>query len=77
MKNPYRNNRLQDNNRMRKGIRKDTLTSVDVAETVKYGRKILEVLEGFFCHSLEYNPYTEFDTDMFEKKDYFTSQRKD
>ena len=41
-------------------------------------RSFLEVLEGFFCYNLEYNPYTEFVKDMFEKKrDLIKSQEKD
>ena len=65
---PYENNRLEEIDRMRNGILKDTLTSVDIVEIVKYRRVILEVYEGFFCHNLECNTYTEFVTDMFEKK---------
>ena len=42
---------------MRNGIIIDTLTSVDIVEIVECGG-ILEVFEGFFCHNLEYNPYT-------------------
>ena len=61
---------------MRNGIIIDTLTSVDIVELVKYGGFILEVLEGFFCHYLEWNPYTEFFTIMFEKRDLFKSQGK-
>ena len=72
--NPYKNNRLEKINRMRNGIIIDTLTSVEI---VKYGGIILETYEGFFCHNLEYNPYTEFVTDMFEKRDLFKSQGKD
>ena len=77
IKNPYKNNRLEEINRMRNGIIIDTLTSVDIVEIVKCGGVILEVFEGFFCHNLEYNPYTEFVTDMFEKRDLFKSQGKD
>ena len=62
---------------MRKGNILDTLTSVDIVEIVKYGGEILEVIEGFFCHNLNYNPYTEFVTDMFRKRDLFKSQGKD
>ena len=65
--NPYKNNRLEEIIRMRNGIIIDTLTSVDIVEIVKCGGVILEVHEGFFCHILEYNRYTEFVTDMFEK----------
>ena len=75
--NPYKNNRFEEINRMRNGIIIDTLTSVDIVEIVKCGGVILEVFEGFFCHNLEFNPYTEFVTDMFEKRDLFKSQGKD
>ena len=75
--NPYKNNRLEEINRMRNGIIIDTLTSIDIVEIVKYGVIILEVYEGFFCHNLEFNPHTEFVTDMFEKRDLFKSQGKD
>ena len=68
IKNPYKKNRLEEINRMRNGIIIDTLTSIDIVEIVKYGGVILDVYEGFFCHNLEFNPYTEFVTDMFEKK---------
>ena len=75
--NPYKNNRLEESNRMRNGIIIDTLTSVDIVEIVKCGGVILDVNERFFCHNLEYIPYTEFVTDMFEKRDLFKSQEKD
>ena len=35
------------------------------------------MFDGFFCHNLEYNAYTEFITAMFEKTDLFISQGKD
>ena len=76
IKNPYKNNRFEKINRMRNGIIIDTLTSVDIVEIVKCGGIILEIFEGFFCHNLEYNPYTQFVTDMFEKRDLFKSQGK-
>ena len=75
--NPYNNNRLEEINRMRNGIIIATLTSVDIVEIVKYGGIILEIYEGFFCHNFEYNPYTEFVTDMFEKRDMFESEGKE
>ena len=77
VKNPYKNNRLEEINRMRNGIIVDTLTSIDIVEIVKCGGVILEVFEGFFCHNLNFNPYTEFVTDMFEKREMFKSQGKD
>ena len=64
-------------NRMRNGIKIDTLTSIDILEIVKCGGIILDVYEGFFCHNLEDNPDTEFVTDMFEKRDLPKSQGKD
>ena len=75
--NPYKNNRFEEINRMRNGIIIDTLTSVDIVEIVKCGGVILEVFEGMFSHNLEFNPYTEFVTDMFQKRDLFKSQGKD
>ena len=75
--NPYKNNRLEEINRMRNGIIIDTLTSVDIVEIVKYGGIILEIYEGFFCRNLKYNPYTEFVTNMFEKRGLFKSHGKD
>ena len=77
IKNPYKNNRLEEINRMRNGLIIDTLTSVDIVEIVKCRGVILEVYEGFFCHNLEYNPYTEIVTDMFEKRDMLKSQGKE
>ena len=77
IENPYKNKRLEEINRMRNGVIVDTLTSVDVVEVVKCGGVILEVVEGFFWYNLEYNPNTEFATDMFERRDFFESQGKD
>ena len=76
VENPYKNNRLGEINRMRNGIIKDTLKSVDIVEIVKSGVVILEVYEGFFCHNLDYNPDTEFVTDIFDRRDLFESKRK-
>ena len=36
-----------------------------------------EVFEGFFCHNLEYNPYTEIVTVIFAKTYLFKSQGKE
>ena len=54
-----------------------TLTSVDIVEIVRCGAIIFKVLEGFFCHNLEYKTYTEFVTEIFEKRELFKSQGKD
>ena len=53
---------------MRNGIIIDTLTNVDIVEIAKWGGFILVVFEEFFYHNLDYNPYTDFVTDMFEKR---------
>ena len=53
------------------------MTSVVFVEQVKCGSIILEVFEGFYCHNLEYNPYTELVAMMFERKDLFKSQGRD
>ena len=76
IESPNENNILEEINTMRNGIIIDTLTSVDVVEIVKCGGVILEAYEAFFCHNFEYNPYTEFVTDMFEKRYVFKSQGK-
>ena len=62
---------------MGNGIIVDTLTSFDIVEIVKCGTNFFEVIEGFFCHNLDYNHYTDFVTDMFEKRDLFKPQGKD
>ena len=74
---PYKINRLEKSSRMRNGIIIDTLTSVDMVEIVNFGEIVLEAFEGFFCHNLEYNPYTKFVTHIFERRDLFNSQGKD
>ena len=75
--NPYKNNRLEEINRMRNGVIVLILTSVDNVEVVKGDGVILEVFAGFFRYNIENSPYTEFVTDMFEKRDFFKSQGKD
>ena len=59
---------------MRNVIIVDTLTNVDIVEIVECGGVILEIFEGFLCHNIKYNPYTDVVTDMFEKRDLFKSQ---
>ena len=62
---------------MRDGVLIDTLKNVDIVEVSKCGGVNLLVFEGFFRHSLEYNPYTVFVADMFEKRHFIKSQGKD
>ena len=68
--NPYKRNRVEEINRSRSGIFLDTLTSVDIAERVKYAEIFLEVFDGFFCHNVECVTYTDSATEMFEKRDF-------
>ena len=75
--NPYKNNRIEENNWMIEGIIIDTLTIVDIVEIVLCGGFILAIYEGLFCNNLGLNPYTELVTDMFEKRVLFKSQGKD
>ena len=69
--NPNIKKRLEESNRMRKIIIIDTLTIVYNVDIVHCGGISLEISEGFFCHNLEYNPYSEFVDDMFDKRDFF------
>ena len=77
IENPYKNNRIGEINRKRNGVITDTLTSVDNVEIVRCGVIIFELFEAFFCQNLEYKLYTEFVTEMFEKRELFKSQGKD
>ena len=61
---------------MRNGIIIDILTGCDIAELVKCGGVVLEIYEGFYCHNLEYNPYTELVFDLFEKRNLCKAQGK-
>ena len=47
VKNPNKNNRSEEINRMRNGIIVDTLTSVDIVEIVKCGGVFWRFLKGF------------------------------
>ena len=47
IENPYKNNRLQEINRMRIGFLEDTLTSVDIVEIVKCWVVIWRYLKSF------------------------------
>ena len=61
---------------MGNGIIVDTLTSVDIVEIVKCAGVVLEIYEGFFCLNLEFVRHTEFVNALFDKRDFFKSQRK-
>ena len=63
---------------MRNGVTIATSTCVDIEETNnKYGDEILKLYEGFFCESLDFNPYTEFVLGMCEKRDKHKAEGKD
>ena len=38
---------------------------------------ILEIYNVFFCHIMQYNPYTDFVKDMIAKRDRYKKERKD
>ena len=62
---------------MRNGKLLNTLTSADNVEIAKCGGNILEVFEGFFClKGMQYIPYTDFVSDMFEERDSFKAERR-
>ena len=63
-------------NKMRNGIIIDTLTRVGIVEIDKCGGIMLEVFEGFVFHNIEYYPYTDFVTDVFEKRVFFSNHKK-
>ena len=67
---------MEEIDEMRNGIIINTLTSIDFVELVNCGGNILEVFDGFFCHNLECNPYTDFVTDMSEKKRFVQITKK-
>ena len=73
---PYKNKKSEEFHRTRNGIILDTLTSVDIVEIVKCGGIILEFYERFFCHDQKNNTFTEFVTDIFEKKEIYLNHRK-
>ena len=73
----YENNGLQNTKRSRNGVIIGTLNFADIVETVKGGGFMLEVYEGFFCHDMQYTPYTEIVNDMAAKRDLHKEHRKD
>ena len=74
---PYKNNVYEDINRSRNGVIISTLTSVDIIQIVKTGGVILKVYEGFFCESLEYNPYKDLVHDMCNKRNQYKKTGND
>ena len=62
---------------MRNGIIINNLTNVDILEKKECGGNNLEVFQGFFCHNIEYNPYTDFTTDNLKKRDLFKARARD
>ena len=74
---PWKNNIYEDMNRSRNGVIIATLTSVDIIEIVKIGGVILKVYEGFFCESLDFNPYADFVLDMHNKRNEYKKKGND
>ena len=74
---PYKNNTYEYINRSRNGTIVSTLTHIDIVQIVRTGGVVLKVYEGFFCESLEYNPYKDFVFDMFRKRNEYKSKGND
>ena len=74
---PYKNNAYMSVNRSRNGVIIATLTSIDIMEIVKIGGVILKVYEGFFCESLDFNPYSDFVLDMHKKRNEYKKKGND
>ena len=74
---PFKNNAYEDVNRSRNGVIIATLTSIDIIEIVKIGGVILKVYEGFFCESLDFNPYSDFVFDMYDKREQYKKKGND
>ena len=49
---------------------------MDIEEVVRSGGYIVEILEGFNCDNLEFNPYERFFLDMTNKRNKFKEESK-
>ena len=63
-----RKNRYEEINRFRNGDITQHLTSVDTEGEVRTGEYIVEILEGFICDNLEYNPLEKFTIYMTNRR---------
>ena len=54
--NTYKNKKQEEISRSGNGIIIDTLNSVDLVGKIRCGGVVLELFEGFFCHSMQCNP---------------------
>ena len=68
--------RLEEVNRFRNGYIGQYLTSVDIEEIVTVGGVIEEVLEGFVCVNLDYNPFENIVHDMKPKRKRYKKEKK-
>ena len=62
-----RKNRYEETNRFRNGDITQHLISVDI-QIVRSDAFFVDILEGFICDNLDYNPIQRFLIDMTEKK---------
>ena len=53
---------------MAKSVIKESLTFVDFVELVRCKGENLDLYEGFFCQTLDFNPYTDFVHEMFVER---------
>ena len=71
-----RKNRYEEISRFRNGDITQQLTSVDIEEVVRSGGDIVEILEGFICDKLEFNPFERFIIDKTNKRNKFKEENK-
>ena len=71
-----RKNRYEEINRFRNGDITQQLTSVDIEEVVRSGGHFVEILEGFFCDNLEFNPFERIIIDLTNKRNKFKEENK-
>ena len=71
-----RTNRYQEINRFRNGDIIQHLSSVDIEEVVRSGGSIVQILEGFVYHNLDFNPFERFIIDMTNKRNKFKEEKK-
>ena len=71
-----RKNRYEEINRFRNGGITQHLNSVDTEGVVRTGECIVEILEGFICDNLEYNPPEKFIIHMTKRRKRYKKGKK-
>ena len=71
-----RKSRYEEVKRFRNGDIIQHITSVDIEELVKSGGYIVDKLEGFICHNLDYNLFRSFIRVLTDKRNKFKKEKK-